>query len=70
MNDRDAWLHEQFDGATARKNKEVLSFLPDGTPSPEAERLLRSVREACDRFWARRMNRKIPENFSLPDSTH
>lgn len=70
MNDRDAWLHEQFDGATARKNKEVLSFLQDGTPSPETERLLRSVREACDRFWARRMNRKIPENFSLPDRTH
>lgn len=70
MNQRDAWLHEQFDGATARKNKEVLSFLPDGTPSPETEYLLRSVREACDRFWARRRVRKIPENLSLPDSTH
>lgn len=62
MNQRDAWLHEQLDGATARKNREVLSFLPDGTPSPETEYILRSVREACDRFWAKRRARKIPEN--------
>ena len=70
MKDRDAWLHEQFDGATARKNKEVLSFLPDGSPSPETEYLLRSVREACDRFWARRRALKKSQKKSLPDSTH
>ena len=70
MNDRDAWLHEQFDGATARHNREVLHFLPDGTPSPETEHLLRSVRRACDRFWAKRRALKIPEKNLLPDSTH
>lgn len=70
MKDRDAWLHEQFDGATARMNKEVLHFLPDGTPSPETEQLLASVRRACDRFWAKRRALKISKNFSLPDSTH
>jgi hypothetical protein len=70
MNPRDAWLHEQFDGATARKNGEVLSFLPDGTPSPETDYLLRSVREACDRFWARRRGLKLSQKKSLPDSTH
>ena len=70
MKDRDAWLHEQFDGATARKNREVLAFLPDGTPSPETERLLRSVREACDRFWARRRALKLSKKNLLPDSTH
>jgi hypothetical protein len=69
MNNRDAWLHEQLDGATARKNGEVLAFLPDGTPSPETEHLLRSVREACDRFWARRRALKIPQKNLLPDST-
>lgn len=61
MKTRDAWLHEQFDGAIARKNGEVLSFLPNGTPSPETEHLLRSVREACDRFWERRGVLKIPQ---------
>lgn len=70
MKDRDAWLHEQFDGATARKNREVLAFLPDGTPSPETEYILRSVREACDRFWARRRALKISQKKSLSNSTH
>jgi hypothetical protein len=69
MSDRDAWLHDQLDGATARKNGEVLAFLPDGTPSPETEHLLRSVREACDRFWARRRALKISKKNLLPDST-
>jgi len=64
MNPRDAWLHEQLNGATARKNGEVLYSLPCGTPSPETEHLLRSVREACDRFWERRGVLKIPQkNF-------
>ena len=70
MKDRDAWLHEQFDGATGRKNREVIAFLPDGTPSPETENLLRSVREACDRFWERRRALKISKNSLLPDRTH
>ena len=69
MSDRDAWLHEQLDGATARKNGEVLAFLPDGTPSPETEFMLRSVREACDRFWARRRALKVSQKNLLPDST-
>lgn len=69
MSDRDAWLHEQLDGAIARKNGEVLAFLPDGTPSPETEFMLRSVREACDQFWARRRALKVSQKNLLPDST-
>ena len=70
MKDRDAWLHERFDGATARKNREVLAFRPDGTPSPEAAHIFRSVSKACDRFWARRRALKISKKNLLPDSTH
>lgn len=70
MNPRDAWLHGQFDGATPRVNGEVLHFRADGTPSPETDRILRSVRVACDRFWARRRALKISQKKLLHNSTH
>lgn len=70
MNPRDAWLHGQFDGATPRVNGEVLHFRADGTPSPETDRILRSVRVACDRFWARRRALKISQKKLLHNRTH
>lgn len=47
-------LRESLDDCAGRKNGEILRFYPDGSPLPETESLLRSVRLACDRFWARR----------------
>jgi len=62
-------LRDVLDECAPRRNGEILVFRPDGTPSPETERLLRSVRVACDRFWARRAAVKISETSLLPDST-
>lgn len=47
-------LRDALDECAPRMNGEILTFQPDGTPSPETEFILRSVRVACDRFWARR----------------
>jgi len=63
-------MRDALDESAPRMNGEILHFRPDGTPSPETERLLRSVRVACDRFWAKRRALKISKNFSLPDRTH
>lgn len=54
-------LRESLDRGVGRMNGEVLHFRADGTPTHETEGLLRSVREACDRFWARRRALKISQ---------
>lgn len=56
-------LRESLDECAGRMNGEILHFRADGTPSPETERILRSVRRACDRFWAKRRALKISKNF-------
>lgn len=55
-------MRDGLDECAPRMNGEILHFLPDGTPSPETERILKSVRRACDRFWAKRRAKKISEN--------
>lgn len=55
-------LRESLDESAARMNGEILHFRADGTPLPETERILASVRRACDRFWAKRRALKIPKN--------
>lgn len=57
-------LRESLDDCAGRKNGEILRFYPDGSPSPETANLLRSVRNACDRFWARRRVLKKNKKFS------
>jgi len=62
-------LRESLDECAGRMNGEILHFRADGTPSPETERILRSVRRACDRFWAKRRALKLSKKNLLPDST-
>lgn len=57
-------LRESLDDCVGRKNGDILRFHPDGSPSPETAHLLRSVRLACDRFWARRRRLKNSQKFS------